>query len=128
MYDRGWVITGIVIFVALVAFPFWYNAGKASPAPKLELPKNAKQCIEPTAFMKAEHMQMLNDWRNSVVRDGNRIYTAGDGKKYTMSLQNTCLECHTSKANFCDRCHNYANVSPYCWSCHIAPAEPKEKG
>jgi hypothetical protein len=41
-----------------------------------------------------------------------------------MSLSNTCLDCHSNKAEFCDRCHNYASVSPYCWDCHID--NPKE--
>ena len=27
--------------------------------------------------------------------------------------------CHANKAEFCDRCHNYAAVKPYCWDCHI---------
>jgi hypothetical protein len=39
-------------------------------------------------------------------------------------LQNTCLNCHNNKSKFCDQCHNYAEVTPYCWECHI---EPKEK-
>ena len=28
-----------------------------------------------------------------------------------MSLSNTCLDCHSNKAEFCDRCHNYASVT-----------------
>ena len=36
------------------------------------------------------------------------------------SLSATCLgECHGAKADFCDRCHNYAAVSPPCWNCHL---------
>jgi hypothetical protein len=39
-----------------------------------------------------------------------------------MSLTGTCLTgCHTNKAEFCDRCHNYAAVSVYCWDCHVDP-------
>ncbi|MGD8893899.1 MAG: menaquinol oxidoreductase, partial [Desulfobacterales bacterium] len=38
---------------------------------------------------------------------------------------NTCLDCHEEKAEFCDKCHNYASVSPYCWECHIDPKETK---
>ncbi len=37
-------------------------------------------------------------------------------------LTGTCLTgCHTNKADFCDRCHNYAGVSVYCWECHVDP-------
>jgi hypothetical protein len=50
-----------------------------------------------------------------------RTFTAFDGKSYTMALTQTCLKCHASKADFCDRCHNYAGVAPYCWDCHIDP-------
>jgi hypothetical protein len=47
-----------------------------------------------------------------------------DGKPVTMSLVGTCMRCHSNKSQFCDACHNYLAVSPYCWECHI---EPKEK-
>jgi hypothetical protein len=42
-----------------------------------------------------------------------------------MSLQNSCMKCHSNKKEFCDKCHNYVAVKPYCWSCHIAPKEDK---
>jgi len=28
MYDKGKIVTGIVIFVLLFAFPFWYRMGE----------------------------------------------------------------------------------------------------
>ena len=46
-------------------------------------------------------------------------------KAFVMSLSNTCLDCHSNKADFCDKCHNYASVRPYCWDCPSEP--PKEK-
>jgi hypothetical protein len=75
--------------------------------------------------MRAEHMQILDLWREVVVRGGQRTYTNPKGKEFVMSLSNTCLDCHSNKADFCDKCHNYASVRPYCWDCHIEP--PKEK-
>ena len=74
-------------------------------------------------------MKLLDQWRNDVVREGKRIYISSTGKQYEMSLQNTCAKCHAKKSQFCDRCHNYVEVSPKCWDCHIAPKEnsgPKE--
>lgn len=127
----GKIIAGLVIFVAIVTFPFIYNVGKADtvPEPKLDTPvinqMTVKQCIEPKQVMRAEHMQILNNWRDSVVRSGNRIYTASDGKQYSMSLQNTCLNCHSNKKEFCDKCHNYMAVKPYCFDCHLEPKENK---
>jgi hypothetical protein len=40
-----------------------------------------------------------------------------------MSLTRTCLDCHSNKAEFCDRCHTYMAVDPYCWDCHVEPKE-----
>lgn len=128
MYDKGKVVAGLVIFVAVVTFPFWYNLGTAAPAPELELTqkaKAAKVCVMPTEEMKAGHMQLLDIWRDKVVRGASRIYVNESGKSFNMSLSNTCLDCHSNKEKFCDRCHNYASVSPYCWDCHID--NPKEE-
>lgn len=133
MYDGGKIILGLFIFLAFVTFPFYNNIGKVTvkPEPKIDTPEikqieketGKKQCVEPKAFMRAGHMQMLNNWRDSVVRDGNRLYLGFGGKTYNMSLQNTCMKCHSNKKKFCDECHNYVAVTPYCWDCHIAPKE-----
>lgn len=131
MHDGGKVITGLIIFVGLVTFPIFYNIGKADikPEPKLDTPViqqlQEKKCVEPKEFMRSEHMQLLNSWRDSVVRDGNRVYVSSTGGKYNISLQNTCMNCHSNKKEFCDRCHSYLAVKPYCWDCHVAPKEGK---
>jgi hypothetical protein len=125
MYDTGKVLLGIVIFVALAASPLWYNAivGTSMEAPELKLPTNSQQCIEATDYMRANHMDMLNVWRDQVVREGQRVYVASNGERHVMSLTKTCLGCHSNKAEFCDRCHNYMEVSPFCWDCHVDPKE-----
>ncbi|MCP4628350.1 MAG: menaquinol oxidoreductase [bacterium] len=128
MKDKKFIVTGVIIFIVIATFPFWYNGGKAAPAPELQLTEKAKAaqvCVRSTEYMKAEHMQLLDLWRDSVVRRGDRIYVSPSGQEYNMSLSNTCLDCHSNKAEFCDRCHNYASVRPYCWDCHID--KPKEK-
>ena len=132
MYDGWKIIIGLIIFVGIATFPFLYDVGKASippPDPKIDTPEiqkmAVKKCVESKSFMKAEHMVMINDWRDSVVRDGNRLYTSTDGQQYAMSLQNTCMKCHSNKTKFCDECHNYVGVKPYCWDCHTAPKEEK---
>ncbi|MDL1955840.1 MAG: sulfate reduction electron transfer complex DsrMKJOP subunit DsrJ [Candidatus Desulfofervidus auxilii] len=126
MYDGGKILTGLVIGIALLTFPLWYNLGKAAKVaePKLT-PKaeQAKYCVEPKEYMVAEHMALLDKWRNWVVRDGYRVYVGFNGKEYDMSLQNTCMDCHSNKKKFCDECHNYAGVKPYCWTCHLEPKE-----
>jgi len=121
MYNSGKIIIGILIFLGLFTFPLWFNKGRAVEPPKLELPKKEKKCVEATNYMRSSHMELLNTWRDSVVREGNRVYVNAEGKKFDMSLQNTCMKCHTSRAKFCDRCHNYLNEAPPCWECHIQP-------
>lgn len=122
----GPIFLGLAIFLGLMTFPLWYNAGKAAyKQPDLVLPKNEKACIESKEFMREKHMQILNEWRDWALRDGERTYVNSQGKKFTISLQNTCMECHTSKKDFCDKCHTEAAVSPYCWDCHVAPEEVK---
>ncbi|GAB6175380.1 sulfate reduction electron transfer complex DsrMKJOP subunit DsrJ [Desulfobaculum senezii] len=125
MYDGGKIIAGIIVFLGLMTFPFWYNVGQAAyETPELQKPTKAKECIEDAQWMKAEHMHLLNEWRDEVVRMNNRIYTSKKtGKHFEMSLQKTCMDCHSSKEKFCDKCHDAAAVSPYCWDCHIAPKE-----
>ena len=128
MNDKKFIIIGVVIFLVIVTFPFWYNRGKAAPAPEPVLTAKAKaaqKCIRSTEYMRAEHMQLLDVWREAVVREGSRVYVNPDGKEFNMSLSNTCLDCHSNKVEFCDRCHDYASVRPYCWDCHID--NPKEK-
>jgi hypothetical protein len=137
LYDGGKIFIGLVIFVAFAAFPFYYNVGKvnAKPEPKTDTPAiqewekqhGKKQCVESKEFMRTEHMQLLNNWRDSVVRDGNRGYMSDTHTvRFNMSLQNECMKCHANKKKFCDECHNYMAVKPYCWDCHIAPKEEEK--
>jgi hypothetical protein len=123
MRDRGLIIGGLTVFLALITFPFWYNLATAttSRGPEPVLPATEKNCVAPVEYMRTSHMDLLVTWREQVVRSNVRSYQAFDGKTYNMSLTKTCMQCHTSKADFCDRCHNYAGVTPNCWDCHIDP-------
>ncbi len=125
MYNAKYIIPGIIVFAALILFPFAYNVGQAPFEVKIELPKDKKECVESKEFMREKHMQLLDEWRNMVVRDGVRVYTNAKGVKFDMSLTNTCMDCHAEKDKFCDRCHNTMGVSPYCWDCHNI--SPKQK-
>lgn len=128
LYDAGKIIPGVIIFLLIFLYPLYSNIGGAAPVPKPLLPKPAvaKQCVLPTADMKAQHMQLVDNWRNWVVRDGQRIWTSPDGRAFNMSLTNTCMRCHNDKEKFCDQCHNYLGVKPYCWDCHLDPKQKKE--
>ncbi len=121
MFDKSKIIPGLIIFLAVITYPAWYMAahGKAE-TPKPEIVTQEKQCIESTDFIRANHMHLLTEWRAGV-RSDMRVYQASDGREFKVSLTGTCLDCHSNKAEFCDKCHGYAGVQPDCWSCHVVP-------
>lgn len=127
IYNSRPILIGLLIFFVVVTLPLWQNLGKVikAPAPKLDTPAitqlapKDRQCVENTAFMRASHMQLLDQWRLDVVRDGKRDYVSANGKKYNASLSNTCMDCHSNKTEFCDQFHNYVAVVPNCWGCHL---------
>jgi len=127
MRDRGLIYIGLLIFLAVVTLPFTLNlaAGGTVQPPDLALPEGEAQCVESTDYMQSSHMQLLLQWREDYVRRNIRRYTASDNRTYDIGLTGTCLEqCHSDKAEFCDRCHEYGGVEgPYCWDCHIDPRE-----
>ncbi len=124
MYDGGKILTGLAIGLLLFTLPFWYGAAFSDHVkPNPEKPTQYTSCVKSTEYMRANHMDLLNEWRDEVVRDRDRVFTAEDGRKFNKSLTDTCLACHKSKKKFCDECHNYMSVKPYCWDCHINPEE-----
>ena len=126
MYNAKAVIVGIIVFVALFTAPFWLSMmGKDYKSTGIELPKGEKECIEDVQFMRDQHMRLLNEWRDEALRKENRVYVATSGKKWTISLQNTCLKCHSNYKEFCEKCHTANGVDPYCWTCHIIPQGSK---
>jgi hypothetical protein len=129
MYNKVTIIPGLIIFVLFVTFPLWFNAfSTASTVPKPELPPGGeKQCVASATEMRASHMAMLNVWRDDVLRNGDRVAVTVDGKEYRKGLQMACMQCHTNKEKFCDSCHLYVSVTPYCWDCHLTPTAAAEK-
>jgi hypothetical protein len=123
MYDAGKIIPGLVIFGVLLTSPIWYSAatGKINYVPEPQVAPGESQCVESADYMRDNHMHLLDEWRQMVVRDGEHTYVASDGQEYDISLTDTCMKCHPNKAEFCDQCHDYAGVTPNCWECHVAP-------
>lgn len=133
IFDRNKVIAGLLIFFAVITLPLWKNLGKTvgAPDPKLDTPviqklaEKDRKCVMPLDWIRANHMRMLVDWRDTVVRSqewgvpNGRDFVAPDGKRYLASLTNTCLNCHSNKDKFCDQCHNYVAVAPNCFGCHL---------
>lgn len=99
-------------------------------------------CVEDVETMRAEHMMLLLDWREGVVRRGDTSTVEVNGRPYAKSLTGTCLGCHTDREAFCNRCHDYVNTLPAwparniatgqqgirCWNCHLQPREEANDG
>jgi hypothetical protein len=124
MPDRGKILIGIAVFVVLITFPFWARVAASgdSARPELVYPSDATACVEDTEYMTANHMDLLNQWRDELVREGITEYVStATGESYYPSLTETCLDCHDNRDDFCTSCHDYANVTPTCWECHTLP-------
>ncbi len=120
MNEKVLIFAGLSIFLLGVTFPFWQSV-KPEDFPKVAMETKGDQCVAPAAYMRKNHMLLLNTWRDSVVRDGERFHIMPDGSRVEKSLTKTCLGCHVSKKQFCEECHTYASVKPYCWGCHVVP-------
>ncbi len=128
MYNSGKILGGIIVFLVLVSSPIWYDLtfGQPDYMPNPVIVTSETECVRPVEYMRSAHMDLLNNWRDEVVRDGDRFYTRPDGRIFEKSLTNTCLNCHPNKDEFCDKCHSFSAVDElYCWDCHIVPEEVK---
>ena len=122
MYNAGKIIIGLIIFLGSDhCSRSGTTSGRAATPPKLEVGTQEKQCVESTPYMKSSHMQLLDTWRDEVVRNGKRVYINSTGKTFDMSLQNTCTKCHAKKDAILRSMPHLRGRSPKCWDCHIAP-------
>ncbi|MDR2077061.1 MAG: sulfate reduction electron transfer complex DsrMKJOP subunit DsrJ [Desulfovibrio sp.] len=124
IYNAGYVLPGLALFAALVLGPFLLAAGGPYRPPALTPAEKGVSCIEERAVMAAGHRVLLFAWRDAAVCRNSRLYLASDGRSWTVSLEGTCLACHSRKAGFCDSCHAANLVTPSCWGCHKAPEKP----
>jgi len=80
-----------------------------------------ESCVEPTAFMRRNHMELIKHQRDETVHKGIR------STKHSLA---GCIECHVgygddkvpvpvnSEGQFCDTCHDFAAVRLNCFDCH----------
>jgi len=78
-------------------------------------------CVEPTEFMRRNHMELIKHQRDETVHKGIR------STKYSLA---GCIECHVSytadetpvpvdaEGQFCNGCHEFAAVDVNCFGCH----------
>ncbi|HBT95985.1 MAG TPA: menaquinol oxidoreductase [Coriobacteriia bacterium] len=121
MHKPAGVFVFIVVFLLIFGLPLFAAFGQSNT----QVYDSATQtsglsggCVESGEYMKSSHMQLLGQWRDSVVRDGQSTYLSSAGKSYAMSLDDTCLSCHGDPGAFCDSCHSYTGVAMDCWGCH----------
>ncbi len=120
----GSVCTRWAVLVALVAVaaPALADAPAGARASRVPQPTVAAaaagSCVEDTAFMRRNHMELIRHQRDLTVHDGIRTTRH--------SLAN-CVNCHAdpktgrvtgSKDAFCEGCHSYAAVKLDCFECH----------
>ncbi|MFC1575676.1 hypothetical protein ACFL5A_03395 [Gemmatimonadota bacterium] len=65
-------------------------------------------CVQEASYMRFRHMDVLKEERRKVIREGLKggITLAG------------CGDCHVNRDQFCDKCHEEADVILDCWGCH----------
>ena len=109
--------------VALLAFAGDRNDSRV-PVPKPPIASPGGKCVEDTAFMRRNHMELLKHHRDRTVHDGIRT---------TQHSLANCIACHASKETgrvtgskdaFCEGCHRYAAVKLDCFECHTDRAKP----
>lgn len=107
-----------LMLLALLAMATGAPAHADAPKPVIEKAIKGEQCVEPTDYMRRNHMKLLTHQRQETVHEGIRT------KKYSLK---ECINCHASKEtgsvtaakdNFCVSCHSYAAVKIDCFDCH----------
>lgn len=86
-----------------------------------------ERCVEPTDFMRRNHMELIKHQRDETVHGGIRA---------TEHSLAGCIECHASygddgapvpvdqEEQFCGACHAFTAVSLNCFDCHATVPEP----
>ncbi len=126
LYHGQYILPGFALFLVVATLPIWLGAGGHRSDFHSPPNRGGERCIEPKDFMRVEHMRILVRWRDDVVREGNRVYVATDGRHWEKGL-NTCVACHghadargksTTAAAACSECHGYVDAELDCWNCH----------
>lgn len=121
LLSRGWAVLLAATFLA-VALPAAADDEGRTTSGRVPVPHHVDakgdKCVEDTAFMRRNHMNLLKHHRDETMRKGIRT------TQY--SLKN-CIECHASKTNnsvvgsdknSCQSCHSYMAVKMDCFECH----------
>ncbi len=107
--------------VLIILLPLaWYIArgvislgGEPSPPLLEKAATTGTTCMEgkDAKYMRYQHWEYLMELREEVVRHGNG----------TRGGLFTCAQCHQSRKQFCDKCHDAVSLKPDCFDCHDYP-------
>ncbi len=117
-------IVAAVIIVLPIGFSLVWavaapSAGGAEPF--LVMPEGEEECVEEVTYMRFQHMDLLLDLRDEVVREGSHRQVVLDGQVRQITLDG-CWDCHTDRTQFCNRCHDSVNLNLNCFKCHHDPS------
>lgn len=120
--NRGKAATVLVIvillpvIVSLLGLAF-QNRSQAQEVFLEKVDPKWQSCVREAEWMRFRHMDFLKQIREDVVRSGIKggVTLAG------------CGDCHVNRANFCDKCHQVANVTLDCFGCHFYPETEAER-
>lgn len=120
------VVRGCLVCVGLVGVLCALAVRAADEATYVTEGSKAAQldsCVEPTDFMRRNHMEVIKHQRDETVHNGIR------STKHSLA---GCIECHVSYApdatpvpvnaegQFCIGCHEFAAVGMNCFGCHAS--------
>ena len=116
--DKTGIFTAVIL-VLVILLPVGYSVvshvfaqDEPDSQPFLERPDpKYKNCVKETDYMRYHHWELLRGIREEVVRYG---------KREDINL-NKCRECHTSREQFCNKCHDATSLTPDCFDCHYYP-------
>ncbi len=117
------VVTGSLISIGLAGALFVSAAQAAGDSYVVAESKAARleSCVEPTEFMRRNHMEVIKHQRDETVHNGIR------STKHSLA---GCIDCHVgtgpdrlpvpvdSDGQFCSACHAFAAVRLNCFDCH----------
>lgn len=120
--NRGKAATILVIVIllplVLSVAGFAFHSRREVPEVFLEkVDPKWEACVREADWMRFHHMDFLKQIREDVVRAGIKggVTLAG------------CGDCHENRAQFCDKCHQVANVTLDCFGCHFYPETAAER-
>lgn len=88
-----------------------------------------ESCVEPTDYMRRNHMEVIKHQRDETVHQGIR------STKHSLA---GCIECHVAygddgiptpvnaREQFCQSCHRFAAVRLACFDCHATTPDHTE--